>query len=113
MRRSRSPASSYSTASGRDSSDWDVWAFKAKLRLRSEMWCLGLEVSAAQRTRTPPKAALATDSPLEQDGFEPLVALADLGRSGPESRNVIFTPLTSAASAGWRAALGGRGVLDN
>jgi hypothetical protein len=42
-----------------------------------------------------------------------MVPLADLGRSGPESRNVIFTPLTSAASAGWRAALGGRSVLDN
>jgi hypothetical protein len=54
-----------------------------------------------------------TDSPLEQDGFEPLVPLADLGRFGPESRNVIVTPLTSTASAGWRAALGGRGVLDN
>ena len=29
------PVSSYCTASGGDSSDWDVRAFKAKLRLRS------------------------------------------------------------------------------
>ena len=50
---------------------------------------------------------------MEETGFELMVPLADLGRSGPESRNVIFTPLTSAASAGRRAALGGRGVLDN
>jgi hypothetical protein len=59
------------------------------------------------------RTGFAQDSPLEQDGFEPPVPLADLGRSGPESRNVFVTPLTSTASAGWRAALGGRGVLDN
>src|ERR1700730_5620655 len=49
MRRSQSPASNYCIASGRDSSDWDVWAFRAKLRLRSGMRCSGLEVSTAQR----------------------------------------------------------------
>jgi hypothetical protein len=48
MRRLRSPASSYCTVSGRDSSDWDVWAFKAKLRLTSGMPCWGLEVSTAR-----------------------------------------------------------------
>src|SRR6267142_5548721 len=48
MRRSRSPASSYCTASGRDSSDWDVWAFRAKLHLRSGTPCLVLEFSMAQ-----------------------------------------------------------------
>jgi hypothetical protein len=53
------------------------------------------------------------DSPPEETGLELMVPLADLGRFGPESRNVIVTPLTSTASAGWRAALGGRGVLDN
>src|SRR6267143_3854203 len=49
MRRSRSPASSYCSASGRDNSDWDVWAFKVKLRLRSGTPYLALEVSAAQK----------------------------------------------------------------
>src|SRR5882724_7889978 len=48
MRRSRSPASSYCTASGRDGSDWDVWAFRAKLHLRSGTPCLVLEFSMAQ-----------------------------------------------------------------
>src|ERR1700730_14324008 len=47
-RRSRSPASSYCTAAGRDSSDWDVWAFRAKLHLRSGTPCLVLEFSMAQ-----------------------------------------------------------------
>src|ERR1700730_18228426 len=51
MRRSRSPASSYCTASARDSSHWDVWAFRAKLRLKSGMPCLGLEFSMAQTGR--------------------------------------------------------------
>src|SRR5215471_15524632 len=49
MRRSRSPALSYCTASGRDSSDWDVWAVKAGLRLRFGTRYLGLEVSTAAR----------------------------------------------------------------
>src|SRR3984893_17010889 len=48
MRRSRSPASSYCTASARDSSHWDVWAFRVKPRLKSGMPCLGLEFSMAQ-----------------------------------------------------------------
>src|ERR1700730_13380728 len=51
MRRSRSPASSYCNASARDSSHWDVWAFRAKLRLKSGMPCLGLEFSMAQTGR--------------------------------------------------------------
>src|ERR1700738_3170764 len=37
------------TASGGDSSDWDVRAFKAKLRLRSGTPFLALEVSTAQK----------------------------------------------------------------
>src|SRR5882762_4451358 len=45
----RSPASSYCIASERDSSDWDVLAFKASLRLRSGTPCLGLEVSKVQK----------------------------------------------------------------
>jgi hypothetical protein len=49
MRRSRSPASSYCNASERDSSHWDVWAFRVKPRLRSGMPCLGLEFSTAQK----------------------------------------------------------------
>src|SRR5260370_9624468 len=49
MRRSRSLASSYCSASARDNSDWDVWAFKAKLRRRSGTRCLGLEVSTVKR----------------------------------------------------------------
>src|SRR5260221_8960019 len=49
MRRSRSPASSCCIASARDSSDWDVWAFKAELRLQSGTRCLGLDVCAAQQ----------------------------------------------------------------
>src|SRR5712671_1470102 len=49
MRRSRSPASSYCSASARDNSGWDVWAFKAKLRRRSGTRCLGLEVSTVKR----------------------------------------------------------------
>src|ERR1700730_668612 len=48
MRRSRSLVSSYCTASGRDSSDWDVWLFRAKPRLRSGTPCLGLEFSMAR-----------------------------------------------------------------
>ena len=43
------PVSSYCTASGGDSSDWDVRAFKAKLRLRSRTPFLALEVSTAQK----------------------------------------------------------------
>src|SRR5262249_43376961 len=42
MRRSRSPASSNCTASRRDSSDWDVSAFKASRRLRSGTPCWDL-----------------------------------------------------------------------
>src|SRR6266446_8971922 len=49
MRRSRLPASSYCSASERDNSDWDGWAFKASLRLRAGTPCLGLEVSTAQK----------------------------------------------------------------
>src|SRR5262245_8723444 len=45
MRRSRSPALSYCTASGRDS----VWAFKASPRLRSGTRCWGLKVSTAAK----------------------------------------------------------------
>src|SRR6266404_8159761 len=48
MRRSRSPASSCCTASGRDSSDWDVWAFKAPLHLQSGTRCFGPEVCTAK-----------------------------------------------------------------
>ena len=51
MRQSRSPASSYCIASGRDSSDWDVWAFRVKPRLKSGMPYLGLEFSTAQTGR--------------------------------------------------------------
>src|SRR6202047_2514650 len=51
MPRSPSPASSCCTVSGRDSSDWDVWAFRVKPRLRSGMPCLGLEFSMAQTGR--------------------------------------------------------------
>src|SRR5467141_4094471 len=61
MRRSRSPASSYCSASGRDNSDWDVWAFKVKLRLRSGTPYLALEVSAAQKG-----SAFARDGYLHQ-----------------------------------------------
>src|SRR6267143_6804291 len=65
MRRSRSPASSYCSASGRDNSDWDVWAFKVKLRLRSGTPYLALEVSAAQKG-----SAFARDGYLHQSqGF--------------------------------------------
>jgi hypothetical protein len=46
---SRSPASSYCIASGRDSSDWVVWTFKASPRLRSGTPCLGPEVSKVQK----------------------------------------------------------------
>src|SRR6266446_527440 len=49
MRRSQSPASSCCTASGRDSSDWDVWAFKVELRLQSGTRCLGPEVCTAKQ----------------------------------------------------------------
>src|SRR6267154_1763850 len=48
MPRSRSPASSYCTASARDRSDWDVWAFKAKLHLQSGTRCFGPEVCTAK-----------------------------------------------------------------
>src|ERR1700737_2006260 len=51
MPRTPSPASSCCTVSGRDSSDWDVWAFRVKPRLRSGMPCLGLEFSMAQTGR--------------------------------------------------------------
>src|SRR5467141_2184369 len=61
MRRSRSPASSYCSASGRDNSDWDVWAFKVKLRLRSGTPYLALEVSAVQKG-----SAFARDGYLHQ-----------------------------------------------
>src|SRR6267142_3707087 len=93
MRRSRSLASSYCSASARDNSDWDVWAFRAKLRRRSGTRCLGLEVSTVKReafllvtaicTRAPRTwfdadaveqvvdvvFRFARDSSLEQDGF--------------------------------------------
>jgi hypothetical protein len=49
MRRSRSPASSLCSASGRDSLDWEGWAFKAKLRLRSGTPCWGLELFTVQK----------------------------------------------------------------
>src|SRR5262249_62255876 len=62
MRRSRSPASSYCIASGRDSSHWDVWAFKASLRLRFGTRCLGLEVSTAAKG----KRSFARDCYLHQ-----------------------------------------------
>jgi hypothetical protein len=39
----------YCIASGRDSSDWVVWTFKASPRLRSGTPCLGPEVSKVQR----------------------------------------------------------------
>src|SRR6267143_2105640 len=65
MRRSRSPASSYCGASGRDNSDWDVWAFKVKLRLRSGTPYLALEVSAAQKG-----SAFARDGYLHQSPTE-------------------------------------------
>src|SRR5712671_3452417 len=48
MQRSLSPASSCCTASERDSSDWEVWAFKAELHLRSGERCLRTEVCAAK-----------------------------------------------------------------
>ena len=41
-------------------SDWDVWAFRAKLRLRSGTPCLGLEFSMARR------ALIARDGYLHQ-----------------------------------------------
>ena len=44
----RSPASSYCTASARDNSDWDVWASKVDLRLQCGMPCSKLEVSTVQ-----------------------------------------------------------------
>src|ERR1700730_5419734 len=60
MRRSRSPASSYCTASGRDSSDWDVWAFKAELRLRFGTPCWGLEFFMAQQGKRFALTAICT-----------------------------------------------------
>src|SRR6202022_4049844 len=39
------------------------------------------------------KSISEPDSPPEETGFELMVPLADLGRSGPESCNVIVTPL--------------------
>ena len=47
MRRSRSPASSCCIAFGRDSSDWDVSAFKIELLLQSGTRCFGPEFRAA------------------------------------------------------------------
>src|SRR6516164_5787945 len=47
MRRSRSPASSCCIAFGRDSSDWDVSAFKIELHLQSGTSCFGPEFRAA------------------------------------------------------------------
>ena len=47
MRRSRSPASSCCIAFGRDSSDWDVSAFKIELHLQSGTRCFGPEFRAA------------------------------------------------------------------
>src|SRR5215470_5820352 len=67
MRRSRKPASSYCIASGRDSSHWDVWAFKASLRLRFGTRCLGLEVSTAAKG----KRSFARDCYLHQSPFDP------------------------------------------
>src|SRR5712675_1978406 len=49
MRRSRSPASSCYTASARDSSHWDVWAFKAELHLQSGTRCFRPEVCTAKQ----------------------------------------------------------------
>src|SRR6516225_5331576 len=47
MRRSRSPASSCCIAFGRDSSDWDVSAFKIELHLQSGTRCFGPDFCAA------------------------------------------------------------------
>src|SRR5260370_20717096 len=63
MRRSRSLASSYCSASARDNSDWDVWAFKAKLRRRSGTRCLGLEVSTVKREACLLVTAICTRAP--------------------------------------------------
>jgi hypothetical protein len=48
--------------------------------------------SCCRFPRLPPETKFAADSALEETGFELMVPLADLGRSGPEPRNVIFTP---------------------
>ena len=49
MRRSRWPASSWCTESARNSSGYDVLAFKAKLRLQSGTQCSGPEGGTAQQ----------------------------------------------------------------
>jgi hypothetical protein len=48
MQKLRSLASSCCSASGRNSSDWDVWASKAELHLRSGTQCFGPEVCMAK-----------------------------------------------------------------
>src|SRR5467141_3571945 len=83
MRRSRSPASSYCSASGRDNSDWDVWAFKVKLRLRSGTPYLALEVSAAQKG-----SAFARDGYLHQSPEKGL--LAEDGAGGTAVARMIL-----------------------
>src|SRR5712664_3653748 len=82
MRRSRSPASSYCSASGRDNSDWDVWAFKVKLRLRSGTPYLALEVSAAQKG-----SAFARDGYLHQSQR---IYPKAVGRDGTTVESPIF-----------------------
>src|ERR1700680_3944468 len=65
MRRSRSPASSCCTASGRDSSDWDVWAFKAKLHPQSGTRCFRPEVCTAKQQGVLARAGYLHQSLLE------------------------------------------------
>ena len=61
------PASSYYTASARDSSDWDVWAFKAKLHLQSGTRCFGPEVCTAKQGVLP-RAGYLHQSPRKLGG---------------------------------------------
>src|ERR1700680_5234340 len=71
MRRSRSPASSCCTASGRDSSDWDVWAFKAELHLQSGMRCFRPEVCTAKQQGVLARAGYLHQNPEEvRHGFD-------------------------------------------
>jgi hypothetical protein len=80
IKRIRAPASSYCTASGRDSSDWNVWGSGAKLRLRSGTPCLRLEVSTAQGKR------FARDSYLHQS--RTTFAISEAAPSGGTRRRV-------------------------
>src|SRR6516164_7442362 len=65
MRRSRSPASSCCIAFGRDSSDWDVSAFKIELHLQSGTRCFGPEFRAATQ-RLSARVGYLHQSPAEQ-----------------------------------------------